>query len=140
MSSRHLKLSSLLRTLVLCAAVAAPWSALAADLEQQTSQAGGVSVSVKPMDLSAAATTWQFKVALNTHSGALSDDLARSATLVDGAGKPHAALGWDGDAAGGHHRSGVLRFSALSPRPDAVELRIVRAGETAPRTFHWNLK
>ncbi|HUX25692.1 MAG TPA: hypothetical protein VMV87_13875 [Burkholderiales bacterium] len=114
--------------------------AVAAELAQQSSQANNVSISVKPVDVAAAATIWQFQVALNTHSGALEDDLAHSAILLDAAGKQHAALGWDGDPAGGHHRRGVLRFNALSPRPDAVELRILRPGETAPRTFRWNLK
>jgi hypothetical protein len=114
--------------------------ALADELVQQSKQANNVSVSVKPVDVSAGAAIWRFQVALNTHSGALEDDLAHSATLVDAAGKQHAALGWDGDPAGGHHRRGVLRFKALSPRPDALELRILRAGETAPRTFRWNLR
>jgi hypothetical protein len=59
---------------------------------------------------------------------------------VDATGKQHPAAGWDGDPAGGHHRKGVLRFKALSPRPDALEMRILRQGETAARTFRWKLK
>jgi hypothetical protein len=140
MRSRSLKPFSLFHVLLLCAALLYALGGAAAELEPQSSQTGGVSISVKPADVSAAATTWQFQVALNTHSGALEDDLAHSATLVDASGKQHAALGWDGDPVGGHHRRGVLRFKPLSPRPDAFELRILRPGETAPRTFRWNLK
>ena len=140
MPSRILKPFSPVRALVLCATLLYTLGAVAAELAPQNSQAGGVSVSVKPTDVSAAATTWKFQVTLTTHSGDLGDDLARSAILVDAAGKPQPALGWDGDPPGGHHRKGVLRFKALSPRPDALELRIPRAGEAAPRTFRWKLK
>jgi len=140
MPSRILKPFSLLRALVLCAAVLYALGAAAAELAQQSSQAGGVSISVKPTDVSAAATTWLFQVTLTTHSGDLGDDLARTATIVDAAGKQNPAMDWEGDPAGGHHRKGVLRFKALSPRPDALELRILRQGETAPRTFRWKLK
>ena len=139
MYNRSLKPLSLLHALVLCTAVLYALDAGAAELPSQSSQANGVSISVKPADVSAAAATWQFQVALNTHSGALEDDLAHSAVLVDAAGKPHTALGWAGDPAGGHHRRGVLRFKALSPRPAALELRILRPGESAPRMFRWNL-
>lgn len=140
MRSRALKPLPLFHALVLCAAALYASGAAAAELAQQSSQAGGVTMSVKPTDVSAAAKTWLFQVELNTHSGDLGDDLARTATIVDAAGRQQPALGWEGDPAGGHHRKGVLRFKALSPRPDALELRIARAGETAPRTFRWNLK
>jgi len=140
MFSRILKPLSLFHAFVLCAALLYALDAAAAELAPQSSQAGGVSINVKPTDVSVGAASWQFEVTLTTHSGDLGDDLARSATLVDRAGKPRPAAGWDGDPAGGHHRKGVLRFKALSPRPDALELRIVRAGETAPRTFRWELK
>ena len=140
MPGRIVKRIFLLRGLVLCAAVLWAWGASAAELTQQSSDTGGVTISVKPTDVSAAAKTWQFQVALNTHTGDLADDLARTATIVDAAGKQYAALGWKGDPVGGHHRKGVLQFEALSPRPDALELRIARAGETAPRTFRWKLK
>lgn len=112
----------------------------AAELPEQSSQANGVTVSVKPVDLSAAAKTWTFKVALNTHTSELSDDLMRTVTLVDASGKPQQPMGWEGSAAGGHHRSGVLRFKPLATRPDALELRMARPGETTPRTFRWKLK
>ena len=140
MPSRILKPSILLSALVIGAAALYAASAAAGELPEQSSQASGVSVSVKPTDVSAAAKTWTFEVALNTHSGDLSDDLTRTARLVDAAGKEQPPAGWEGAPAGGHHRTGVLRFKALSPRPDTLELRMVRPGETAPRTFRWTLK
>ncbi|OGA36592.1 MAG: hypothetical protein A3F75_07695 [Betaproteobacteria bacterium RIFCSPLOWO2_12_FULL_64_23] len=139
MPSRILKPFSLVRALVLCATLLYTLGAAAAELAPQSSQAEGVGVNVKPTDVSANAATWKFQVTLTTHSGDLGDDLARSAILVDAAGKPQPALGWDGDPPGGHHRKGVLRFKALSPRPDTLELRIPRAGEAAPRKFSWKL-
>ncbi|HUX26400.1 MAG TPA: hypothetical protein VMV87_17495 [Burkholderiales bacterium] len=139
MSSRILKSFFSFPLLVLFAAALYASGAAATELAQQSSQAGSVSISVKPTDVSAGAAAWLFQVALNTHSGALEDDLAHSAVLVDAAGTQHAALGWDGDPAGGHHRRGVLRFKPISPRPAAIELRILRPGETTPRIFRWKL-
>jgi len=140
MSSRILKHSSLLSAFLLCATLLFTFGATAAELAPQNSQANGVGISVKPTDVSAAATTWLFQVTLTTHSGDLGDDLVRTATIVDAAGKQYPALAWDGDPAGGHHRKGVVKFKALSPRPDALELRVLRQGETAPRSFRWKLK
>ena len=140
MRSRSLKPISLFHALVLCATLLYALGGAAAELDPQNSQAGGVSISVKPVDVSATSATWQFQVVMNTHGGDLGDDQTRTATLVDAAGQQHAALGWDGDPAGGHHRKGALRFKALSPRPEALELRILRPGETTPRIFRWKLK
>lgn len=140
MPSRILKPSILLAALAIGAAVLYGGGAAAAELPEQTTQANGVSVSVAPTDVSPGAKTWTFKMALNTHSGDLSDDLTRTVKLVDSAGKEQPPLAWEGAAAGGHHRSGVLRFKPLSPRPDALQLRMVRPGEAAPRTFRWTLK
>lgn len=138
MPGRILKLSVLL-PFVLAAALYGSIAA-AAVLPEQSSQANGVTVSVKPGDLSTAAKAWTFNVVLTTHTGDLSDDLTRTITLVDASGKPQLPTGWDGSAPGGHHRNGVLRFKPLSPRPDAVELRMARPGEATPRTFRWKLK
>lgn len=126
--------------LLYCAAALFAPAASAAGLAQQTSQGGGVSISVKPTDVSPQAANWLFQVSLNTHTGDLGDDLSRTATLVDPAGKQYPAVAWKGDPAGGHHRSGVLQFNALSPMPKALQLRIERTGEAAPRTFSWPLK
>ena len=115
-------------------------TAFAADLASQSSESGGVTIEVKPVDVSAEATTWSFEISLSTHSQDLNDDLARTAFIVNRAGKKNALpTGWEGDAPGGHHRKGVLSFKALAPLPAAIELRIQRAGEKAPRVYRWDL-
>ena len=112
----------------------------AAQLAAQKNTAGGVTVAVTPAKLVAGAKTWDFSIVLDTHTQDLSDDLAGSAVLVDDRGNEFKALAWDGAAPGGHHRSGVLRFNAIEPRPQALELRISRPGEAKPRTFRWRLR
>jgi len=115
-------------------------SAFAADLAAQSTESGGVTIAVKPVDVSAKATTWSFQVSLFTHIQELSDDLARTAYILNRAGKTNEIpTGWKGDAPGGHHRNGVLSFKALTPMPKAIELRIQRQGEKAPRVFRWDL-
>ena len=115
-------------------------TAFAAELASQSSESGGVTIAVKPVDVSAKAATWSFQVSLSTHSQDLNDDLVRTAFIVDRAGKKNALpTGWEGDAPGGLYRKGVLSFKALTPLPKAIELRIQRAGEKAPRMYRWDL-
>ena len=109
-------------------------------LAVQKSAERGVTVSVRPLDLSAAAKRWSFEVVLDTHSADLSDDLARGALLVDDRGAEYRAAGWRGDPPGGHHRKGTLDFAPVAPQPAAIELRIQRPGEPAPRAFRWHLQ
>ncbi|HEX5612243.1 MAG TPA: hypothetical protein VFX67_06295 [Burkholderiales bacterium] len=112
--------------------------ALAAKLDSQTSSQSGVTVKVAPQNLAGA--QWEFSVVFDTHSQDLSDDLMKSATLVLDGGAPLAPLAWQGDAAGGHHRKGLLRFKAPAQSPASVELRLKRPGEVAPRVFRWQLR
>ena len=112
----------------------------AQDPGPQRSVADGVTISVTPTRVAADSKVWTFKVVLDTHSQDLSDDVAAGSTLVDGKGREVKAIGWDGAAPGGHHREGVLAFPAFDPVPDAIELRISRAGESAVRSFRWQLK
>lgn len=115
-------------------------AAFAADFAPQSSERDGVTIEVKPVVVSAQANTWSFQVSLNTHSQDLSDDLVRTAFILDRAGnKKLMPTAWTGDAPGGHHRKGVLSFKALTPLPKAIELRVQRAGEKAPRLFRWDL-
>lgn len=60
--------------------------------------------------------------------------------LRDAVGGQRSPTAWDGDPLGGHHREGVLRFKPISPQPQAIELQFTRAGESAPRSFRWQLK
>lgn len=135
------------RSLAMLAALAlaaAPLVALAQvsphALAPQTSSDRGATVKVTPKSIgSPAASRWEFSIVLDTHSADLSDDLMQSATLTTGDGRRFKPVGWIGAAPGGHHRQGVLAFEVPPPQPQAIELRIARPGETAPRTFRWQL-
>ena len=134
---------SLMKSLLLGAALGSMSAALAAhaaNLGPQNSAEGGVAIQVTPIDVGASAQAWTFAVALNTHSQNLADDVAAEAFIVDAAGKPQPAVGWEGDPPGGHHRKGVLRFAPLSPKPALIEVRIQRAGEAEPRAFQWSIE
>jgi hypothetical protein len=109
----------------------------AAELSPQTSSESMVMITVTPHP--GGAGKWEFEVTLNTHSGALNDDLVKSAVLVTADGKQFAPTAWRGDGPGGHHRKGVLSFESTEPSTSAVELRIQRPGETAARSFRWAL-
>lgn len=110
---------------------------LAAAPKAQSNSANGVTVTATPRDFSAA--VWEFELAFNTHTQDLSDEPAKTATLVAGA-KTAKPIEWRGDGPGGHHRKGLLRFNAITPVPAALELRLQRPGESAPRVFRWQLK
>lgn len=112
--------------------------AYGAQLETRKSTDAGVTVSVTPQELGAGG--WNFKVVLDTHSTDLSDDLVKSSLLVDSRGRKHEPFVWEGAPPGGHHREGVLRFKAVAPPPDWVELRISRSRESEPQAFRWDLK
>jgi len=117
---------------------AADGGAAAPALVTQTSSQSGVTIKVTPRNL--AAGTWEFEVVFDTHSQELTDDLEKSAVLISDARASHSPLKWQGDPAGGHHRKGVVQFKPVSPLPAVIELQIKRAGETAPRSFRWQLK
>ena len=128
---------ALAAALALCVAAGV---ASAADLAPRSSNLKGVSVAVTPKDVAPGAATWEFSIALNTHSQNLSDDLVKTAVLIDSQGGRHAPTGWEGSPPGGHHRSGVLRFKGLGTQADAIELQIQRPNEAAARSFRWKLR
>lgn len=107
--------------------------------ETQTSNAGQVVVDVTPLNLGTAAETWEFEVALNTHSVNLDYDLMAVAVLRDDRGNEYLPISWNGSPPGGHHRRGVLSFAAL-PEPGAfVEVVIREVAGVPERVFHWEL-
>lgn len=119
------------------AAAAFSVGALASEsLPAQSSSVSGVTLKVTPRGLKAG--TWEFDLAFDTHSQDLKDDLLRSAVLVAG-GAQAAPLAWEGDRPGGHHRKGMLRFAAPTPRPAMIELHVSRPGESKPRIYRWRL-
>lgn len=105
----------------------------------QSSVDRGVTVKVTPKAIGSSDGRWEFSVVLDTHSADLSDDLAQSASLTTDDGRTLKPASWTGAAPGGHHREGVLAFDPPAPRPASIELRINRPGESAPRTFRWQL-
>lgn len=115
-------------------------AAFGADLPSQSTESGGVSITVKPINVSDKAVSWSFQVSLSTQRQDIGDDLLRTAYIVDRAAKKKLLpTAWDGDAPGGQHRKGVLNFKPLTPLPKAIELRFQRPGENAPRMFRWDL-
>lgn len=106
----------------------------------QKNAAGGVTVAVTAGNLAPEATVWDFAVVLRaSENKVLSDDLVKNAVLVASNGVKYTVLAWEGAAPEPNHRAGVLKFIAVSPRPDWIELRITRPGEKKPRVFSWLL-
>jgi len=103
----------------------------------QSSSEQGVTVKVTPKSTGLDNPRWEFAVVLDTHSGDLGDELAKTATLVTGDGRQFKPVAWTGAAPGGHHREGVLEFAVPAPWPNAVELKLERKGEAVPRAFRW---
>lgn len=106
---------------------------------EQSSIDRGVTVKVTPKAIGPSDNRWEFTVVLDTHSAELADDLVQSARLTTDDGRSFEPAGWTGAAPGGHHREGILVFDAPAPRPSSIELKIVRPGESTPRTFRWQL-
>jgi hypothetical protein len=114
--------------------------AAGANIITQKSVVNGVTVAVTAGNLGPDASVWDFAVVLRAADNrVLSDDLVKNAVLVDPRGRQYKVRVWEGGAAEPRHRAGVLKFIAISPRPDFIELRIVRAGEKKPRKFSWLL-
>ena len=132
-------LKQLCLVFILASGVIAMGNAAEVGIALQTSNERGVKVTVIPQNLSKEAKTWDFEVKLETHTQDLSDDLAKSSTLIAD-GKQYLPLGWEGAAPGGHHRKGSLHFKAITPQPPSVELQIRLTGDAAPRSFRWVLK
>jgi len=114
-------------------------SAAETGYEPQVSSERKIKVTVALQKIPNEAKTWDFEVALETHTKALNDDLVKSSVLLSD-GKQYLPLGWNGAPPGGHHRKGVLHFKAIAPLPALVELQIRLAGDLVPRSFKWYLK
>ncbi len=108
-------------------------------LETKESANGPVSIAVTPRSLEEDLVTWDFAVVLDTHSEELSSDMVAVSELVDDEGKSYKPVAWEGSPAGGHHRSGVLKFNSVSPKPKSVELKVRGVGGVAERSFKWVL-
>ena len=96
--------------------------------------AGGVEVKITPTKLDSSGA--EFTIVLDTHSADLSLDLT-TASQLDVGGTAWAVEGWEGDGAGGHHRTGQLRFTAKGPAQGTATLRI--SGLPEPVEATWEL-
>jgi hypothetical protein len=98
-----------------------------------------VTITVTPIDISSGLKEWKFAVVMDTHSVELDQNLTKLAVLIDDQGKEYQPLNWEGPV-GGHHREGVLVFSAVEPTPQVVEIKIKDVGGIPERSFKWHLK
>jgi hypothetical protein len=103
--------------------------------EEQVDENGPVTVTVKPIDISE--ESWDFEVTLQTHSVDLDMDILESVTLLDPEGEEILPDIWDGDAPGGHHRTGILMFQKIDPMPDEIRVLVKDVGEASLREFIW---
>lgn len=82
-----------------------------------------------------------FEVRMNTHSVNLDDyDMGALSTLRINGRSEKKAIGWFEPGGGGHHVSGVLKFSGPLPSDaDHLELIIRDVGSISVRKFEWTL-
>lgn len=99
----------------------------------------GIKVTAALQNIPSVAKTWDIRVTLETHTQDLKDDLSKSAVLIAD-GKQYLPVGWKGSPPEGHHRKGLLRFNAITPKPASVELQMRLIGDPTPRSFRWQLK
>ncbi len=109
-------------------------------LAARSNDDAGVRVVVTPKVLGPGLSVWEFEVVMDTHTKPLNENLTQVSVLVDVSGGRHTPVDWQGDPPGGHHRKGVLKFTALAEMPKAVELHIDRIGGAGTRTFRWELE
>ena len=89
------------------------------------------------LELSTEASQWKFDIVMDTHSVELSQNMAKSAVLIDDHGKEYKPFNWEGPT-GGHHREGVLIFNQITPTPESIKLKISGIGDVI-RSFDWQL-
>lgn len=108
--------------------------------QTRTSDQPPVTVKVTPMEFGKNASVWKFDIIFDTHSGSLDEDPTKVITLKDDRGNVYWPISWEGAGPGGHHREGVLLFSAITPSPAYIELKVVNVGGVPERLFTWNLE
>jgi hypothetical protein len=105
----------------------------------QVSNERQIKITATLQDIQKEAKTWDFELVLETPTHALSDPMENASVLIAD-GKQYNPVGWEGSPPGGHHRKGLLRFKAVAPLPESVELQIRLIGDPSPRSFKWRLK
>ena len=107
--------------------------------ESKANNEGAVSITVLPKIVSDTGAL-EFAVTLSTHSVELREDLTQASVLLDGNGREHMPISWNGDPAGGHHRDGVLKFNPIVPVPQSITLQIRNVGGVDERSFSWKIQ
>lgn len=114
-------------------------TAVQSTLATQTNSEGSVTVEITPVDVSAVSGVWKFKIALNTHSEELNQDLTQTIVLQDNTGKVYKPTAWEGTPAGGHHREGTLIFSSVPAKSPSISLLVKNIGGVPDRKFTWKI-
>jgi hypothetical protein len=109
-------------------------TATSAALETKTVRAGAVAVTIEPVRIDGSGAV--FNVRLDSHAGSLDLDLPANSRLEVG-GRAWQVDGWTGDAPGGHHRSGALRFAPAGTPAGNATLTI--SGLAGPVVMTWTL-
>ncbi len=104
----------------------------------KSNEGGSVTVTVTPIALIIGEPI-AFEIAMNTHSVDLSDDITKIVILRDDAGKEYSPTAWEGQEPGGHHRGGILKFTALATKTKFVELVIKGLAKVPERVFQWQV-
>jgi len=108
-------------------------------LQTQTLTDGTVTYTVTPKGFIPSATTWDFTMSLDTHTGSLDQDMVALISFIDNKGNAYQPTKWEGDPPGGHHREGILQFLPVFPRPSFVELNIQTTDSAKESRLRWNL-
>lgn len=105
----------------------------------KTSRKNMVTVNVKPNRITPGNPV-RFKVRISTHSVELADDMVSVSTLKDDLGREYRPVRWEGSPPGGHHRKGILVFTALEGNPKSITLVIRGIGNIPERLFEWKIE
>jgi hypothetical protein len=115
-----------------------PKQALTLDLQEIVDDRNAVTIRVRP-DAFSLGEPLSFQVQFDTHQGNLDFDPTAISYLKDGKGNIVRPLFWQGSAPGGHHRSGLLTFPALSDQIKKIHLTLENIYGIPERTFEWNI-
>lgn len=106
----------------------------------QTATIGNVTYKVTPKNLSRFSTSWDFEIALDTHTGSLDQDLVQQVRLSDNKAREYQATKWEGNPLGGHHREGVLRFQPLGSDVKSVTLKLNPGENMEENSLTWEIR
>jgi len=104
--------------------------------KKQSVRGGGVEVIAELLEEPANVVV--FRVSLDTHVVNLDVySFQEMVRLRDGRGGELPPTTIEGGAAGGHHRSAIVRFAAPDPKPKDIELIVKDVAGVSERVFRW---